>query len=560
MNIHKKRKNKWRDSINNQANGITLIALVVTIVVLLILAGITIQLVFNNGGMLNQAQNAKLKTEVANAREKLEVILASAQIEKQINQKYNQDDFLDLYILDKIKDGEVLDNIVIVDNYAFELDRSVPKIGEYLSKKEELVFPKVEISTPVLDESSKLARFTVTAIEKNTGINKIEIWFAGEKIETITKCYDNVKTEITENYEVDRNGIYTVKVYANITGRARTIVKGIVSAVEFFPNGNVEWKKSHTTKIAVTETTDKVKSIKYQWLNTTTEPAESTFIENCSNQQAISGKGFTGTYYLWTLLETQSGRKYINRSEAFNFDNEGPEIQEFNYQPKTATTYSLVCKANDEESGIAKYEVYAENKCIAQYETSETLYETVEFNEVKDIIPGYEVRVYDTCGNCTSSRITNSQEIMIWKKYELIEEISYEVVFRSGGNNDATEMYYKFPEWSLTPEIIETEDGWDLKDKQKGYWVNLIKAGTSVYAKYKETGEVIWFVGGSLGEYDSVWCNYAVPTKKETIEKGDFICFENYLKSQENPTEGKYNGKYYEMTGYTGRTVTNINP
>ena len=50
-------------SLNNQMvskreNGITLIALVVTIVVLLILAGITISLVFGSNGVIKKAQEA----------------------------------------------------------------------------------------------------------------------------------------------------------------------------------------------------------------------------------------------------------------------------------------------------------------------------------------------------------------------------------------------------------------------------------------------------------------------------------------------------------------------
>ena len=43
--------------------GITLIALVVTIVVLLILAGITIRLVFSNDGIISKAREAKNATE-----------------------------------------------------------------------------------------------------------------------------------------------------------------------------------------------------------------------------------------------------------------------------------------------------------------------------------------------------------------------------------------------------------------------------------------------------------------------------------------------------------------
>ena len=46
-------------NIKKKNNGITLIALVVTIIVLLILAGITINLTFNNKGILNRASQAK---------------------------------------------------------------------------------------------------------------------------------------------------------------------------------------------------------------------------------------------------------------------------------------------------------------------------------------------------------------------------------------------------------------------------------------------------------------------------------------------------------------------
>ena len=46
-------------------NGITLVALVVTIVVLLILAGVSISLVLGQNGLINNAKEAKNKTENA---------------------------------------------------------------------------------------------------------------------------------------------------------------------------------------------------------------------------------------------------------------------------------------------------------------------------------------------------------------------------------------------------------------------------------------------------------------------------------------------------------------
>ena len=55
-----------------QKNGITLIALVITIIVLLILAGVSIAMLTGQNGILTQANNAKNETEQANAKEKVE--------------------------------------------------------------------------------------------------------------------------------------------------------------------------------------------------------------------------------------------------------------------------------------------------------------------------------------------------------------------------------------------------------------------------------------------------------------------------------------------------------
>ena len=50
--------------------GITLIALVITIIVLLILAGVTIAMLTGNNGILTQAQNAKEENEIAEVKER----------------------------------------------------------------------------------------------------------------------------------------------------------------------------------------------------------------------------------------------------------------------------------------------------------------------------------------------------------------------------------------------------------------------------------------------------------------------------------------------------------
>ena len=56
-----------------EMKGITLIALVITIIVLLILAGVSIAMLTGQNGILTQANNAKDETEQANAKEKVEL-------------------------------------------------------------------------------------------------------------------------------------------------------------------------------------------------------------------------------------------------------------------------------------------------------------------------------------------------------------------------------------------------------------------------------------------------------------------------------------------------------
>jgi hypothetical protein len=63
------------------AKGITLIALVITIIVMLILAGVTINIVVN-GGLFKQAQNAVSATDISQTKEQIQTDLIAAIMEK----------------------------------------------------------------------------------------------------------------------------------------------------------------------------------------------------------------------------------------------------------------------------------------------------------------------------------------------------------------------------------------------------------------------------------------------------------------------------------------------
>ena len=71
--------------VKKRQNGITLISLVVTIVVLLILAGITISMVFSENGIIKKAQEARNKTMEAVAQEQADLNQLYNDLENALN-------------------------------------------------------------------------------------------------------------------------------------------------------------------------------------------------------------------------------------------------------------------------------------------------------------------------------------------------------------------------------------------------------------------------------------------------------------------------------------------
>ena len=73
-------------------DGITLISLAVTIIVLLIFAGVSIGTILSGNGVLNQATSASMQTEVANVQEKVDEYIRNEQAEKIKNRDYSESD------------------------------------------------------------------------------------------------------------------------------------------------------------------------------------------------------------------------------------------------------------------------------------------------------------------------------------------------------------------------------------------------------------------------------------------------------------------------------------
>ena len=140
-----------KEKLRNK-NGITLIALVITIIVLLILAGVSIAMLTGDNGIIKRAENAAETSKIEEMREKLEMAKMAVFVDGQ--GKYDSEKYWDRIedegiIVDKATD--ILDNgngtykVTTTPGYMFLITLYPNKekteeiiIGEYLGKNENL--------------------------------------------------------------------------------------------------------------------------------------------------------------------------------------------------------------------------------------------------------------------------------------------------------------------------------------------------------------------------------------------------------------------------------------
>lgn len=106
---------KREEQMRRKNNGITLIALVITIIVLLILAGVTIATLTGENGILTRASEASEQTEKESLKEEIELAVGSSNIGEQVDGSGNLEEELN-----KINEAAI--SKVIEDAYYVERD------------------------------------------------------------------------------------------------------------------------------------------------------------------------------------------------------------------------------------------------------------------------------------------------------------------------------------------------------------------------------------------------------------------------------------------------------
>ena len=115
------RKTEMMTKFKSNQKGITLIALVITIIVLLIIAGIAISMLSGENGILKQASNAKENMEVAQTEESLKLAILGS---------FGQNGKIDLNILNTelnkigIEEISKLPAIIELDKQEFLIEKN----------------------------------------------------------------------------------------------------------------------------------------------------------------------------------------------------------------------------------------------------------------------------------------------------------------------------------------------------------------------------------------------------------------------------------------------------
>ena len=193
---------KLRKKIFKSTKGITLIALVVTIIILLILAGVSIAMLTGNNGVLTQAKSAKENTRVGEVQEKVKLAAQAAltdnlgngiekeKFQEELNNMFTQGGQVGLEYDETNKKYTVT-----VDKYEVE----VSNMGAVGEAKEAVIQAKLTLTYKNTEQ--KAGENVAKVVDKNVPI-PTNFYYVGGTKDTGVVISDNIADE---NQGVDSN-------------------------------------------------------------------------------------------------------------------------------------------------------------------------------------------------------------------------------------------------------------------------------------------------------------------------------------------------------------------
>ena len=331
--------------------GITLIALVVTIVVLLILVGITINLLFNSDGVIHSAQNSKEQQEIAEIREKMELAkmpvhvagLGKYDVEKYWTQLESEQIIADQTI-DVIPTGEGTYEVTTVPGYVFEVTLEPSKeniqniLIDYIGKGENL-----NIGIKLVNVTTSSIEIELVRTEGASGF-QYSIKKQGEEYGVAEE-----KEETHHTYSnLEQGGIYTIKVEATKNGEQKVVERTVqVGEIPLaIALKNITWNNGQAT--AVIETQENGYQIEWQKDNVT---EGSWTRENVGIKEVSIPNLVNGSTIFARLYDGINSGKYVTINI---MDNKAPEVTIKLSGPTAEIGKAITAQVTliDNESGI----------------------------------------------------------------------------------------------------------------------------------------------------------------------------------------------------------------
>ena len=137
--------------LNKKNKGITLIALVITIIILLILAGISISMLTGQNGILNRAQEAKVKDEESQAQEEVTIAVNYLQIENETSSATLTQENKRKILEDELKKS-AKDSTVIINGNGYKVNHR--KYNFYIDENLKLIKYEKEFDATEWDKTA----------------------------------------------------------------------------------------------------------------------------------------------------------------------------------------------------------------------------------------------------------------------------------------------------------------------------------------------------------------------------------------------------------------------
>ena len=248
-------KEKSKRNMQNK-KGITLIALVITIIVLLILLGITINLLFSNGGIFDIANQAKPSYEIGAIKDRINNALGDWYIDKGLDPTTPIDDLWDKMVVEDIIDDpeEDVDGPEKVgENDSYEITTNEGYIVEII------VTPDGDIIIEDIVEGNslppKIGKITTSSssnsinveveVTRSEGEIRLSYYYKkdGEEESSYKALKEGVEDLTAEFTELEQNVVYNIKIVVkDNNGTAEKVINektAISGATEGLQEGNI---------------------------------------------------------------------------------------------------------------------------------------------------------------------------------------------------------------------------------------------------------------------------------------------------------------------------------